>query len=83
VHTAAQEDKLAQALSKHFGRPLRLQIERGTPALATPAREREQAEQQQVEAARAAFAGDAVVRSLQAQFGATIHPESVRPLRKN
>jgi DNA polymerase III subunit gamma/tau len=83
VHTAAQEDKLAQALSRHFGRPLRLLIERGSQSVATPAREREQAEQQQREAARAAFAGDPVVRSLQAQFGATIHPESVRPLRKN
>jgi DNA polymerase III subunit gamma/tau len=83
VHTAAQEDKLAQALSRHFGRPLRVQIERGAQAVATPAREREQAEQQQRDEARAAFAGDAVVRSLQAQFGATIHPESVRPLRKN
>ena len=83
VHTPAQEDKLVQALSRHFGRPLRLQIERGTGAAATPAREREAVEQQQREAARAAFANDTVVKSLQAQFGATIHPESVRPLRKN
>jgi DNA polymerase-3 subunit gamma/tau len=83
VHTPAQEEKLAQALVRHFGRPLRLVIERGAAAVATPARERELAEQQQRDAARDAFADDPVVKSLQAQFGATIHPESVRPVRKS
>jgi DNA polymerase-3 subunit gamma/tau len=83
VRTAAQEEKLVQALSRHFGRSMRLQIESGADAVPSPARAREQAVQQQQDAARAAFAGDAVVQSLQAQFGATIHPESVRPVPKS
>jgi DNA polymerase-3 subunit gamma/tau len=83
VRSAAQEEKLVQALSRHFGRSMRLQIESGADAVPSPARAREQAVQQQQDAARAAFAGDAVVQSLQAQFGATIHPESVRPVPKS
>jgi DNA polymerase-3 subunit gamma/tau len=79
LQTRAIEDKLAQALSRHFGSPVRLEIEvRGTEA-ETPARaiERQQAERRAQ--ARAAFEADATVDAFRQRFGASVVAESVRP----
>jgi DNA polymerase-3 subunit gamma/tau len=81
VRTRAQEDKLAQALSKHFGTELRVDIEMRELETESPARERERLEQERQAELRVAFAADPGVQSLQRRFGATIHPESVRPAK--
>jgi DNA polymerase III subunit gamma/tau len=81
AHTAAREEKLAQALSRYYGSEVRVQIEKQLGEVPTPAREREQAVQQYQSDAQASFAADPVVVSLQQQFSASIHPESVRPLK--
>jgi DNA polymerase III subunit gamma/tau len=79
LQTRALEDKLAQALSRHFGVPIRLDIEvRGAEA-ETPARaiERQQAERRAQ--ARAAFEADATVDAIRQRFGASVVADSVRP----
>ena len=79
LQTRAIEDKLTQALSRHFGSPVRLQIEvRGAEA-ETPARaiERQQAERRAQ--ARSAFEADATVDALRQRFGASVVADSVRP----
>jgi DNA polymerase III subunit gamma/tau len=81
AHSAVREEKLAQALSRYYGSEVRVQIEKQLGEVPTPAREREQAVQQHQSDAQAAFAADPVVLSLQQQFSASIHPESVRPLK--
>jgi len=81
VRTRAQEEKLAQALSRHFGTAMRVDIAVCEAPAESPARERERQTQQQLDQVRTAFAADATVRSLQQRFGATIHPDSVRPAK--
>jgi len=79
LQTRAIEDKLTQALSRHFGSPVRLEIEvRGTEA-ETPARaiERQQAERRAQ--ARSAFEADATVDAFRQRFGASVVADSVRP----
>jgi DNA polymerase III subunit gamma/tau len=79
LQTRAIEDKLAQALSRHFGRPVRLEIEVRATEAETPARaiERQQAERRAQ--ARAAFEADATVDAFRQRFGASVVAESVRP----
>jgi DNA polymerase-3 subunit gamma/tau len=81
AHSAVREEKLAQAVSRYYGSEVRVQIEKQLGEVPTPAREREQAVQHHQSEAQAAFAADPVVLSLQQQFSASIHPESVRPLK--
>ena len=79
LQTRAIEDKLTQALSRHFGSPVRLEIEvRGTEA-ETPARaiERQQAERRAQ--ARSAFEADATVDAFRQRFAASVVADSVRP----
>ena len=83
VATAAQTDKLAQALSAYLGQTVRVVFERGGGESVSPARQRElQAESAQA-TARSGFGADPAVQALQRQFGATIHADSVRPLNKD
>jgi len=79
LQTRAIEDKLAQALSRHFGSPVRLEIEARGSEAETPARaiERQQAERRAQ--ARAVFEADATVDAFKQRFGASVVAESVRP----
>ncbi len=74
------EDKLAAALSRYLGEPVKLAIEVGTPeaAAATPARERDRQADERLAQARAALESDPNIQALRTQMGATIFPESVR-----
>jgi DNA polymerase-3 subunit gamma/tau len=74
------EDKLVQALSKCFGRDIRLTIEIAAVELATPARQRVLAEQDRVSLAAAAFEEDPAVRGLRERFGAEVDGGSVKPI---
>ncbi len=75
----AIEDKLVQALTKYFGRAIRLIFEVSQSELATPARQRALADQDKVERAAAAFEADPVVKGLQERFGAAVDSASVKP----
>jgi DNA polymerase III subunit gamma/tau len=80
VRTRAQEEKLAQALSRYYGEPVRIELVADEP-LDTPARAQERASVAQIEAARAALEEDATVRALKERFSATVQPESIRPAK--
>jgi len=86
LKTPATEERLAQALSRHFGAAIRLVIDRdeaAQPAEAadTPARREARANEAQLAQARAALEADPTVRALRERFGANIAPESVKPNR--
>lgn len=81
LRTQALEDKLAQALSRHFGAPVRLEIEIGAPAGDTPAQLEQRASEQQLETARREFENDPGVQALRERFGATVLPDTVRPVK--
>jgi DNA polymerase III subunit gamma/tau len=73
------DEKLAQGLSKYFGRDIRLNFETQSAALATPARQRTQDEQARLTQAVAAFEQDPAVRGLRERFGAEADLSSVKP----
>jgi len=74
--------KLTQALSQHFGEPVRVEIGLGDAAAvdATPARQQAQAADERLKAAEQAIDGDPAVRAMREVFGATVKPGSIKPL---
>jgi DNA polymerase III subunit gamma/tau len=81
VRTPAMEEKLAQALTRHFGEPTRVSVELREAQAESPAQAAERNARQLQHAARTALDADPVVQALQERFGATIHPDSVRPAK--
>jgi DNA polymerase III subunit gamma/tau len=81
MRTAAQEEKLAQALSRHFGQPVRLEFEVAGTGIETPAQADQRASQEDLESARRAFESDPGVQGLRERFGATLLPDTVRPVK--
>ncbi len=81
VRSPAQEDKLAQALSRHFGEPVRLEFQAGNGAAETPAQTRRRASDEELAQARRAFETDPGVKGLRERFGATVLPDTVRPVK--
>jgi DNA polymerase III subunit gamma/tau len=81
VRTAAQVEKLTQALTRYFGEAVRLEFESVASNAVSPAREDERASLAQLEAARASIESDAGVKTLRERFGATLLPDSVRPIK--
>jgi DNA polymerase-3 subunit gamma/tau len=81
VRTAATEEKLAQALSRHFGETVRLEFVAGSAAGETPAAQARRASETELAAARRAFEDDPAVKGLRERFGATVLPDSVRPVK--
>jgi DNA polymerase-3 subunit gamma/tau len=82
VRTPAQEEKLAQALSRYYGEPVRLEFQANLPGgESTPAQVQRRASEQELAAARRAFEADPGVQGLRERFGATVLPESVRPVK--
>jgi DNA polymerase-3 subunit gamma/tau len=71
------EDKLAQGLSKYMGREVRIVFE-VSDGLATPARQRVQADQERALRAAAAFEQDSAVKGLRERFGAEVDSASVK-----
>ncbi|MEJ0100522.1 MAG: DNA polymerase III subunit gamma/tau [Pseudomonadota bacterium] len=74
------EEKLAAALSRYLGEPVKLDIEVGAAeaATATPVREREREVSERLAQARATLESDPNIQALRAEMGATIFPDSVR-----
>ncbi|HEY1491930.1 MAG TPA: DNA polymerase III subunit gamma/tau [Steroidobacteraceae bacterium] len=81
VRSPAQEDKLAQALSRHFGETVRLEFQTTAAAAETPAQAQRRAAEQELAQARRAFETDPGVKGLRERFGATVLPETVRPVK--
>jgi DNA polymerase III subunit gamma/tau len=77
--TPPQVEKLAQALGKYLGAPVKIEFVEGAPTVETPAQSGERRSAEAQEAARRSLEGDPLVRELKSRFGATLHPESVRP----
>jgi DNA polymerase-3 subunit gamma/tau len=81
VRSPAQEDKLAQALSRHFGATVRLEFQAAAGAAETPAQAQRRAAEQELAQARRAFETDPGVQGLRERFGATVLPDTVRPVK--
>jgi DNA polymerase III subunit gamma/tau len=80
IRTSGNEQKLAAALARYVGEPVRLVIELAEAAPpTTPARERDRQADERLASARAALETDPNIKALQTQMGAKIFPESVRP----
>lgn len=76
----ALEEKLTQALSAYFGESIKIEIAVAVDELDTPARQRKAAADDRLQNARVAIENDPNVRAMRDIFGATVQPESVRPL---
>jgi DNA polymerase-3 subunit gamma/tau len=79
LNTPANRERLIQALGKYLGGPVKLEFIDGAPAIETPVQNVERRSAETLEAARRSLAEDPAVREMQTRFGATLHPESVRP----
>ncbi|MBM4198606.1 MAG: hypothetical protein FJ198_02800, partial [Gammaproteobacteria bacterium] len=79
LKTTALIDKLAQALSRHTGEPLRVEVEAAAAPVETPARAEQRAVDQQFDAARRSLEADPTVRGFKEKFGATLKSETVKP----
>ena len=79
MRTSSQEEKLAQALSRYFGEPVRLEFETAGGPSETPAQAHQRSSQEEIESARRAFESDPGVQGLRERFGATLLPDTVRP----
>ena len=77
--TAPQVERLVQALSKYLGTNVKLEFVDGAPAVETPAQHGERRSAEALDDARRSLEEDPTVRELKTRFGATLHPESVRP----
>ncbi len=73
-------EKLQEALSAHFGFPVRVAIEVGEIATVTPAQRNQAEKTERHAAAVVALEQDPFVRELIARFDATLEVASVRPL---
>ncbi|HEY5020441.1 MAG TPA: DNA polymerase III subunit gamma/tau [Steroidobacteraceae bacterium] len=79
IRTRASEDKLSQALARHFGDAVRLEIEVRDSSAETPARSSERAQTERRAQARTALEADATVAALKERFGASVLADTVRP----
>ncbi|MEY4762888.1 MAG: hypothetical protein RLZZ200_2744 [Pseudomonadota bacterium] len=82
IRSRSQEEKLAQALSRHFGTTLRVEIDVATGQAAvqaeTPASARAREADERLVAARSSLETDPAVRAMKERFGATLHTDSIR-----
>ncbi|MBU3672794.1 MAG: DNA polymerase III subunit gamma/tau [Sinobacteraceae bacterium] len=80
LRTSALIDKLAQALSRHLGESLRVEVELGSSPVDSPARAEQRAVSEGLDAARRTLEDDSTVRGFKEKFGATLNPDSVKPV---
>jgi DNA polymerase-3 subunit gamma/tau len=79
LRTPALVEKLSQALSRHLGETVRVEIELAQAAPDTPARAVERDAEAKLDAARRSLDEDPAVRAFRDKFGATVKPDSIRP----
>jgi DNA polymerase-3 subunit gamma/tau len=79
ARTRSREERLTQALSRHFGAATHIEFVAGAPPVETPAQGEERASRAALAEAQSGLEADATVRALRDRFGATINADSVRP----
>jgi len=77
---AQLEQKLVDALSAHFGEPMRIEILDGAATSVTPARQQAQAIEDRQRSAEQAIAADPNIIAMRDLFGASVKPGSVKPI---
>jgi DNA polymerase-3 subunit gamma/tau len=76
------EQKLGEALARHYGEPVRLSIAVSDAPEPTLARAHAAAADERQRSAEQAIESDANVRTMREVFGATVQPGSVKPLNR-
>jgi DNA polymerase-3 subunit gamma/tau len=79
ARTPQNIERLQQALAKYLGTPVKLEFADGPPPVETPSQNGQRRSAEALEAARRSLEEDPAVREMKSRFGATLHPESVRP----
>jgi DNA polymerase-3 subunit gamma/tau len=74
------EEKLRHALSQYFGMQVRLEIAIVQNTIDTPSRRQYADSEEKLKAARIAIENDPNVRAMRDVFGATVQPDSIRPV---
>ena len=80
IATRDYQEKLRGALSHHFGHPLSLRVEIGDDVADTPAAQAQRERFARQQEAETAIQNDPVVQELVRDFGATVIPDSIKPL---
>ena len=81
--TPMMEEKLKQALSTYYGEAMVIEFTdggAGAQAMSTPARQIKAAADDRLQNARASIDNDPNIRAMKEIFGATVTPESIRPI---
>jgi DNA polymerase-3 subunit gamma/tau len=81
LRTPGAVDRLTQSLSKHLGATIRIEFEAIVPGLETPAQAEQRATVEEFDSARQSLEADPAVQALREKFGATLLPDSVRPVK--
>ena len=76
------QKKLETALSDYFSQPVRLEISIGAASAATPAAVEQRQQQTRQQLATDAIAQDPFVREAQAQLGAQVIEETIKPVKQ-
>jgi DNA polymerase III subunit gamma/tau len=74
-----QVERLTQALARYLGGPVKIEFVEGVEIPETPTQNVERRSAEALDAARRSLEDDPTARELKTRFGATLHPESVRP----
>ncbi|MES2580449.1 MAG: DNA polymerase III subunit gamma/tau [Pseudomonadota bacterium] len=81
--SASYQDKLSSAINQHFGKRIKLTVEVGSvheAEIITPAKQNAAEKVTVQNAAEAAIMQDSFVQALMSDFGATIIPNSIKPV---
>jgi DNA polymerase III subunit gamma/tau len=80
LNTSGNRDRLSQALAKYLAGAVKIEFADGAPPVETPNQHGERRSAETLDAARRSLEEDPAVNELKTRFGATLHPESVRPI---
>ena len=83
LNSPSLKEKLSQALSRHFGTTIRVDIDVREDLPMTPARAVERNEAEQRTQAQVAFDADPNVAAFKQRFGASVLADSVRPIKSS
>jgi len=83
LHTSKQEEKLAQALSRFFGKPITLSIRLGNSNIPTPAHYEQQQKFQRLQRTTEILGKDPTVQAIIKTFGSKLHSGSIQFLDKD
>ncbi len=80
LHTPKQEEKLTQALSNYFGKPVTLSISLGDANLLTPARQEQLQKAQRLQQTTEALEKDPTLQAIMNTFDAKLQPGTIQLL---